>query len=132
MIAGETEAILERLYEKQPYDNFLFFGKKKNKKKKPRDGRFWKGLGEKYDKAGGLTGIGTTIDSVVGLFRKKDQRQQPTSFELSMQEPNYQAQDQSKIPMVAYVVGGLLVLGAIAWGFSKMNKRKAAQTLKTV
>jgi hypothetical protein len=127
MIAGEFDYM-----RSAAFDSFLGLGKKKkNKKPKPsKEGEkkqpFLKRVGEKINNAGGVSGIGNTVDSVLGLFKKEQPGQEPASdYEIGIEKttPSTKKQaDQKMLITGAAIIGSLLLIGGLFWW---MNSRKA-------
>jgi hypothetical protein len=133
MIAGELEGALG-------YDNF-FSLKNKGTADKPKMNLLQK-AGKAIDKAGGVEGIGRTIDSGRGLFRKSDPasaqstdyqfglKQEPTSQNSVQEEQNKEKQRKEKEKLIitgVLIVSGIILIGGLIWYF---NRQKQVQLTK--
>ena len=147
MIAGETENIIgldteDSFYE---YDEFLGFGKNKNKKpkttrrrvmtaeeiaaRKEKRKNFWSGLGNTLKDNGGLEGVTGSIGNIFGIFKKNPTPTGPTDFQFGV--GNSTQPDSKKVPTGIYVVGGAVVIGLVVWGVTRYGGSKM-QNGKTV
>lgn len=125
MIAGEMTTMLEReLDTGEYYDNFLFFGKKKDKGKGPDDAEkkakrkaFMQKVGQTFNQMGGAQGIGQTIDSVRGLFGKpKTDDESPSDYEIKVgDKPKPDPSPEKKVPVAVWIVAALAVGGLSLW-----------------
>lgn len=126
MIAGELEHALN-------YDSFIF-GKNSN------IGQKLQKLGQKIDKAGGLAGIGETVDNVRSLFRKSDPAPAaPSDYQISLAQPaatitnqiipsNDKKEEEKKkkeklIIISVAVVGGIVIMGLVLWHLKKRKQQ---------
>lgn len=140
MIAGELENSFNS------YDLFLFGKKDKDgsqNKTKINLGEGLKKLGQKIDKAGGIEGIGRTVDNVRSLFRKSDPVTAPASdFEIGLkketsttptQEEENKKKEQEKktkklIVTGALILGGVIIIGGFLWWYTnRSNQVRAVQ-----
>ena len=135
MIAGETETILARQAGTGHYDNFLFFGKKKDKPKKEKKEltpeekeakkakrqQFWSNIGQEFQEGG-------TVSNILGMFGVGGggETTAPSDYEFSMSEQNQQPQpDQKKgIPTGALIIGGIVILGVAVYGYTQYQKNQ--------
>jgi len=135
MIAGETETILARQAGTSHYDNFLFFGKKKDKKKKTKKEltpeelearkakrqQFWSNIGQEFQEGG-------TVSNILGLFGVGGggETAEPSDYEFGMAGGGQQPQpDQKKgIPTGALIIGGIVILGVAAYGYTQYQKNQ--------
>jgi len=132
MIAGETETILARQTGADHYDNFLFFGKNKEKKKKEKKEltpeeqearkakrqQFWSNVGQQFQEGG-------TVSNILGLFGAGGGTAQPSDYEFGMGEQNQPStQDTKKIPTGAIIIGGIVILGIAVYGYTQYQKNQ--------
>ncbi len=134
MIAGETENIIAMHSEDTYYDDFLGFGKKKRKTRTPAEiatrkekrKNFWSGVKREVKDSGGVEGVASSVSNIFGLFKKDKQRpQQAYDFQVGVGQTNTQQQDK-KVPVAMYVVGGAVVIGLAVWGMTQMKKNKSS------
>jgi len=135
MIAGEIEHITGQMSD----DNYDYFFKKWNEKRKakkaakpPKDKEaaktkrkeFWNKAGEKLQDAGGAEGIGSTIGNVINFFKPGEE---PEDYEINVGgDPNNQP--QKGIPTEIMIIGGVVLAGALVWGYSVYKKNQAVKT----
>ena len=134
MIAGETETILARQSGADHYDNFLFFGKNKDKKKKKekkeltpeeqeakkaKRQQFWSDVGQQFQEGG-------TVSNILGLFGAGGGgTAEPSDYEFGMAEQNQPSpQDAKKIPTGAIIIGGIVILGFAVYGYTQYQKNQ--------
>lgn len=141
MIPGETEQLLADRFDEEAYDNFLFFGskaKRKARKAKRQEKRkirrakranrprkpFEETLvGQTIAGLGGAQGIAGAIDSLSGTSKRNPDllQTEPGDYQVDM---GSEASDQKKgIPVTVYVVGGMVLLGAVAFIVSKNTSK---------
>lgn len=150
MITGETEALIENHLFDDEYDDF--FGNKK-KRQARRAARKSKRLARRlkrnssakvqerkqkrskfFNDMGGATAIGGVIDAIL---MPKDRQAEPVPSDLpsdyqfsvgqsdmAIEEKNEKEQKKG-IPIIVYVVGGVVVVGII--GLLVMQNKKASQ-----
>lgn len=144
MIAGETENILDQ-HEDAYYEYDELFGlggkgrarrqaRKANRvpsrtreEKQERRKAFFQGIGSKFKENGGIEGVSSTVGNVLGLFKNKDTT--PTEgagYQLAVGNTP-QGENNKKMTLGMYVVGGAVVVGLVVLGVTKMSKNKAAQ-----
>ncbi len=140
MIAGETEAILAR-QGVEAYDNFLFFGKKEEKEKKEKKPKkelteeekaarkekrqqVLQTIGDQF-KEGGL------VSNVLGMFGigGSNAAADPSDYEFGMTDTEPQ-KNKNAVPTVVWVVGGVVVLGLVAYGIIQAQKNKQARAIQ--
>jgi len=135
MIAGELESALN------DYDYFLF-GKNQNMKvqsSKPRQslGQRLDKANKKIDEAGGMEGIGRTLDNVRTFLKPGDPAAAPpTDYTIGVKKPDPAAgdsdnknnppgkKDNNLIMIGALVIGGILVLGGALWWVNRGNAQQ--------
>jgi hypothetical protein len=131
MIAGELEGALN-------YNNFLS-GKSKSAPDKPKMNLIQK-AGKAIDKAGGVEGIGRTVDSVRSLFRKSAPATAPaTDYQFGLKqndatnnlqdEQNREKQKKEKQKLIitgVLVVSGIILIGGLIWYFNKQKQQALA------
>jgi len=152
MITGETESILQRNFLEDDYDEF--FGNKKKRRarrakrkarklarrtkrrselqrieRKAKRKRFFKDVGQIYHDAGGATTIGAAIDAITLPKQINDygstSSQDPIDFSIDMGSSKEPEKEKNGIPMVVYVLGGVVVAGVI--GMVVVNSKKNKQ-----
>lgn len=130
MIAGELEGELANSGYRE-YDHFLGIKKKDSNEPKKTLGERLQNIGQKIDSAGGVEGIGRTIDNVRSFFKKPDPVQTPPSdYEIGIGQntkPNVQAEADKKkesnlILIVALVAGGIIVIGGVIWWYTSSSR----------
>lgn len=137
MIAGELENAFN-------YSEF-FSNNNKGSADKPRENFITKiqkvgqKAGKAIDKAGGVEGIGRTVDNVRSLFRRADPATAPPSdyqFGLKQGEANQnispdeqnkekekQKKEKEKLVMISVlVVSGMILIGGVIWYLNKRNQ----------
>lgn len=135
MIAGELEDALN-------YSNF-FGGKSKGATGQPKMNLVQK-AGKAIDKAGGIEGIGRTVDSVRSLFRKSDPATaQASDFQFGMKQAEAanqnslqedankekQRKEKQKLIITGVIVGsGMILIGGLIWYFNKQKQQAVALT----
>ena len=139
MINAEHAQKIMSLYESD-YDDFLKGLKKKAKDKKTdaakadktvKEAEQHKGahLKEKaknlLDKAGGIQGVASTISNVAKYFKPNAA---PSDYAVNFGQENVDAdKPKTKVPTVVWIGGGTLLLLAVVYGVSQMNKSKTPQ-----
>lgn len=136
MIAGETEGLIARHGREDAYDNFLFFGKNKNKKtpeekaaKKEKRQQFWSKVGDQFKEGGAVSNILSMI-GVGGGGASGQQTGQPSDYEFNVGAEV--TPEKKGIPTAVWIVGGVLVLGAAFYGYTQYQKNKQIKLTQAV
>lgn len=153
MITGETEQLLDD-HLQDDYDDF--FGNKKKRRarrrkrkairlarrkkrrsapqriaRKAKRQRFFKDVGQIYNDIGGATAIGATIDSLTkpklpDTFGGVN-AEEPSDFSIDIGAQETPKEEKKGIPTLVYVLGGVVVVGAIGLAVMSSNKNKQYQ-----
>lgn len=149
MILGETESILSRHLQDKEHDDF-FNNKKKRlarraKRKAKRAVRrsapkrvarrakrkqFFSDIGKVYNDIGGATAIGSAIDSLTQtkLPNYDASTSETTSdFSIDLGAPSVPEEEKKGIPTIVYILGGVVVVGAIGLAVMSSSKNKQYQ-----
>ena len=105
----------------------------KVKERREKRSRFFKDVGDIYKNIGGATAIGGVIDSITmpknGQNSNPQGVNEPSDYEFSVgnsENEKKENQDKKKaIPTIAYVIGGVVVLGVV--GLVVINYQKSKQ-----
>lgn len=127
MITGEMEFLLSRDPEDDSYDNFLGFGKKAKARRQVKRAER-KASGQKTKVGQGIASLlgsgnlGSTIDNITGLFKKKEEA--PSDYEVSMGQGVHNADpdEPKKKDNTMLIVGGVIVVGIVALGYTQFRK----------
>lgn len=126
MIAGETQNLLNNT---EPYDNFLFFGKKKRKSKKDltpeekearkqKRRKFWSAVGEQFQSGG-------AVSSIADMFAKAEPEAVPSDYDINIgsekEEPP--PEDKKGIPTAVWVIGGIVIVSISIYGYTRYQKQ---------
>lgn len=150
MITGETEQLLDD-YLTEDYDEF--FGNKKKRKarraarkakrvkrrtirrsapkrveRRAKRKRFFKDVGQVYNEIGGATAIGAAIDSFTKPKLPNEYgnttTEEPSDFSIDIGKTDAPEEEKKGIPTIVYVLGGVVVVGAIGLVVMNSNKNK--------
>lgn len=107
---------------------------KKVQERRKKRGRFFKDVGDIYRNIGGATAIGGVIDAITMPKNEQVANRQgvsaPTAsdYEFSVgnsEDQNKEAENEKKtVPTIAYVIGGVVVLGVVGLAIINYQKNK--------
>ena len=129
MIAGELE-YLHGQTGNEDYDYFFkkLFEKKGNRKtteektaRKEKRKAFWSKIGSGITGTGESEGLLGSVGNVMSLLKPKEQQ---GNFEVGIGH-NVENTTNKGLPKEIVIIGGIVVLGVAAWGFSQYQKNQA-------
>jgi hypothetical protein len=121
MIPGELDAMY--------YNNFF---SKKNADENPK-GNLIQRVGKAIDKAGGVEGIGRTVDNVRTFFRRSDPATSPSDYQfglkqadtalLDQQNKDKEKKEKERLMIIGgLVLGGIVIIGGILWYMNRQRQ----------
>ena len=138
MILGETEAIIAKHGGNGTgYDDFLFFGKKKDKEEKrekrvrteeeklERKQKFWKGVDTKVKESGGLSGMSKSVGTFMDVFGNKGKSSPASDYQLNYGNTHGDKEHSLKLPIIIFAVTA--TLGIVVWQLAK--KARVSQSV---
>ena len=82
---------------------------------------------KRYKEAGGVEGIGTTASNLVSLFKGGSTATTgPSDYDFGLQPttPGQAPANQGSTPSGVFIVGGVVLVGAVLWGLSYRKKQQ--------